>query len=92
MGGTLHLSTDAYEFRNEMGAIIDASPNPTPPTALPTPLESFREFLRHVALPPSPHRGWPHHLEEIAAILEALVLSHRTGQPESPDRLRTLRR
>jgi len=103
-GGTLRLSTDAYEFRDDAGALIDSSTNPclsplAPPIENrtsnienPLPLATLRDFLRHCALPPSPHRGWPHHLEEISATLEALVVSHRTGQPESPDRLRRLRR
>jgi predicted dehydrogenase len=92
-GGTLRLSADAYEFRDDAGNIIDASsPTDAAAASVPAPLGALREFLRHYALPPSPHRGWPHHLEEIAAILEALVVSHRTGQPESPDRLRRLRR
>ena len=92
-GGTLRITTDAYEFRDDAGNFVDAStPSSEPPAIAPVPLAVLREFLRHFALPPSPHRGWPHHLEETAATLEALVVSHRTGQPESPDRLRHLRR
>jgi hypothetical protein len=55
-------------------------------------LGTLRRFLEQYALQPSPHRGWEHHLEEIAATMEALVVSHRTGQAESPERLRKLRR
>jgi len=102
-GGTLRLAADTYEFRDETGALIDAGPTAgatkddrsgeaSGGTPNADPLAALREFLRHQALPPSPHRGWPHHLVEIAATLEALVVSHRTGQPESPDRLRLLRR
>jgi predicted dehydrogenase len=102
-GGTLRLSTGAYEFRDDAGRIIDARADardigaPDSGAAVPgepdaDPLAALREFLRHQALPPSPYRGWPHHLVEIAATLEALVVSHRTGQPESPERLRRLRR
>lgn len=91
--GTLRLSAGgggAYEFRDESGKLIDATPA-TPTGAEPV-VESLREFLRQFTLPDSPHRGRPHLLEEIAATLEAMVVSHRTGQPESPDRLRRLRR
>ncbi len=97
-GGTLRLSHDTYEFRDDTGKLIDSSPPIlTPPienqkSKIENPQATLREFLRHFDLPPSPHRGWPHHLEEIAATLEALIVSHRTGQPESPDRLRRLRR
>lgn len=55
-------------------------------------LHTLREFIRQYTLPPSPHRGWEHHLEEIAATMEAFIVSHRTGQPESPERFRHLRR
>jgi hypothetical protein len=54
--------------------------------------ETLREFLRHYVLPPSPHRGWEQRLVDIAATMEALIVSHRTGQAESPERLRQLRR
>jgi hypothetical protein len=68
-----------------------------PPASFPSPrasqaLQTLREFLRQYTLPASPHRGWEHHLEEIAATMEALIVSHRTGQPESPERFRHLRR
>jgi predicted dehydrogenase len=98
-GGTLKLNTQAYEFRDADGELIDAGP---PPASAPSisprgdaagePLKTLRRFLEQYALPPSPHRGWEHHLEEIAATMEALVVSHRTGQAESPERLRKLRR
>ena len=88
--GTLRLSAGAYEFRDESGKLIDAAP-PAGDATEPV-LDSLRDFLRQFALPASPHRGRPHLLEEIAATLEAMVVSHRTGQPESPDRLRRLRR
>jgi predicted dehydrogenase len=102
-GGTLRLAADTYEFRDDAGCLIDAgsaadagkgpgSSGMSVGASDADPLAAFREFLRHQAMPSSPHRGWTHHLVEIAATLEALVVSHRTGQPESPDRLRLLRR
>ena len=99
-GGTLRLSAESYEYRDEAGQIIDAWPAlgnhgaPAAEARAPDaePLAALREFLRHQGLPPSPQRGWPHLLVEIAATLEALVVSHRTGQPEAPEQLRRLRR
>jgi predicted dehydrogenase len=62
-----------------------------PPRLSPA-LQTLREFLRQYTLPPSPHRGWEHRLEDVAATMEALIVSHRTGQAESPERFRRLRR
>ena len=92
-GGTVRLTSDTYEFRDAEGQLIDSSPS-APATAGPRgeALATLKEFVRHYALPPSPHRGWPHRLEDIAATMEALVVSHRTGQAESPERFRHLRR
>ena len=92
-GGTLHLHAHAYEFRDADGKLIDAGPASmalNPPAV--QVIETLREFLRQYTLPTSPHRGWEHRLEDIAATLEAIVVSHRTGQAESPERFRRLRR
>ncbi|HVT82410.1 MAG TPA: hypothetical protein VHM90_17340 [Phycisphaerae bacterium] len=96
-GGTLKLNTQAYEFRDADGELIDAGPPVSGSRSASgegrgEALGTLRRFLEQYALPPSPHRGWEHHLEEIAATMEALVVSHRTGQAESPERLRKLRR
>ena len=53
---------------------------------------ALREFLRQFAEPASPQTGWDLRMEEVAATMEAVVVSHRTGQPESPERFRRLRR
>lgn len=90
-GGSIILQNDTYDFRDPDGKQIDAT-TPLEPLPTHTPTEILREFLRHFSLAPSPHRGWEHHLEEVAATMEALVVSHRTGQAESPDRFRRLRR
>jgi predicted dehydrogenase len=101
-GGTIKLNSHAYEFRDADGHLIDAGPPPNAtegihagasirPARSPA-LDTLREFLRHYSLPPSPHRGWEHRLEDVAATMEALVVSHRTGQAESPERFRKLRR
>ncbi len=55
-------------------------------------LEHLQQFVAHLQAPVSPTRGWPHYLEETAASVEAMLVSNRTGQSESPERLRKLRR
>ncbi len=105
-GGTLRLGTHAYEFHDAAGKLIDQGPAEKGPAAQEPPpaggenstnprgqaLRTLREFIRHYQLPPSPHRGWEHRLEDIAAALEAIVVSNRTGQAESPGRFRRHRR
>jgi predicted dehydrogenase len=90
-GGTLKQDTRAYEFRDADGELIDAGTEGGG-AAEKGPVPLLREFLRQYAAPPSPHRGWDLRLEEVAATMEALVVSHRTGQAESPERFRRLRR
>ena len=100
-GGTVKLEAHAYDFRDGEGKLIDAGRNErragADRLAVETEagtgaLETLREFLRHFRLPASPHRGWPHRLREVAASMEALLVSHRTGQAESPERFLQLRR
>ncbi len=99
-GGTVKLEANAYDFRDADGKVIDAAINEEPNASIPPSsadtgagaLATLREFLRHFALPPSPHRGWRHRLEEVSAAMEALIVSHRTGQAESPERFLQLRR
>ena len=92
--GTLQLEADSYEFRDADGKVIDEGPAvvTTAKRVEERAVESLREFLRHLAMPPSPHRGWEHRLEETAAVMEAMVVSHRTGQGESPEKFLSLRR
>jgi predicted dehydrogenase len=99
--GTVKLEANAYDFRDAEGKVIDSSGmaerasgakerellNP-----MASAIETLREYLRHFVLPVSPHRGWEHRLEEVAATMEAVIVSHRTGQAESPERFRGLRR
>jgi len=90
-GGTVKLEPDNYEFRDPDGKLIDAG-RVDAILAGSGAVETLREFLRHFTAPPSPARGWKHNLVEIAATMEALVVSHRTGQAESPEAFRRLRR
>jgi len=54
--------------------------------------DELRECLTQLESPPSPHRGWEHHLPAISATLEAMIVSQRTGQAEAPERFLSLRR
>ncbi|HUO10392.1 MAG TPA: Gfo/Idh/MocA family oxidoreductase [Phycisphaerae bacterium] len=94
--GTVTLETNAYDFRDAEGRVIDSSAGAETgrgkldPKAIA--METLRKFLDHFGQQPSPHRGWEHRLEEVAATMEAMIVSHRTGQAESPERFRGLRR
>ena len=55
-------------------------------------MEALREFLRTFGSGAAAGGGRDLRLEEVAATMEALVVSHRTGQAESPERFRRLRR
>jgi hypothetical protein len=100
-GGTVKLEAQGYEFRDGEGKLIDAgrserragADRPAGEAGTGSgALDTLREYLRHFQLPASPHRGWPHRLREVAASMEALLVSHRTGQAESPERFLQLRR
>jgi predicted dehydrogenase len=99
--GTIKLQPDAYECRDNDGKLLDAgrAHESIPPRTAEAPaatantaLETLKEFLNHYNQPTSPVRGWNHRLPEIAATMEALIVSHRTGQAESPERFHALRR
>ncbi len=98
-GGTVKLEAETYDFRDAEGKLIDqsaaelsATPNTAVPSAGASALATLREYFRHFSMPASPHRGWPHRLAEVSATMEALIVSHRTGQAESPERFLQLRR
>jgi len=91
-GGTVKLEPDAYEFRDVDGKLIDAGRAGEKEGNGSRAMDTLKEFLRHFSQAPSPARGWDHRLHDIAATMEALVVSHRTGQAESPERFRQLRR
>jgi predicted dehydrogenase len=98
-GGTVKLEAHAYDFRDADGKLIDAGRSDSSTGgradgqgAGSSALDTLREYLRHFQLPSSPQRGWKHRLREVAATMEALIVSHRTGQAESPERFLQLRR
>ena len=89
--GTLQLDEKAYRFADEQGKLIDEGTT-APSIGSARALAELREFIDHLGQAPSPHRGWEHDLETVAATMEAMVVSHRTGQAESPERFLVLRR
>jgi predicted dehydrogenase len=93
--GSARLQPDAYDLRDLDGKLLDSghvAEAPAGSAAGGSPLETLRAFLQEFVLPASPLRGWEHRLPEIASTMEALLVSHRTGQAESPERFRALRR
>jgi len=92
-GGSVFLQTNVYAFHNEHGLLIDALPPPpqVPPSSVQA-AGTLREFLDHFRQPTSPVRGWDQRLVQIAATMEAMLVSQRTGQAESPERFVHLRR
>jgi predicted dehydrogenase len=94
--GTVKLEANAYDFRDTEGRVIDSSAGSKgidgDRDAQSGGVGTLRRFLEHFEQQPSPHRGWEHRLEEVAATMEAMIVSHRTGQAESPERFRGLRR
>ncbi len=89
--GTLQLDETHYRFADAYGKLIDQGGTPQC-TGAQRALVELKEFIEHFEQPASPHRGWEHLLEPVAAMMEAMVVSHRTGQPESPERFLQLRR
>ena len=89
--GSARVEDYACESRDADGKLLDSTRYP-----LPGPAEAaavaLREFLAQFTAPTSPHRGWTHRVDKIAASMEALIVSHRTGQPESPAKFLSLRR
>lgn len=89
--GTLRLDEESYVFSDPDGKLIDEG-RPLAATGVERAVEELGEFLEHLQAQPSPHRGWEHRLTGIAATLEAMLVSHRTGQAESPERFLAIRR
>ncbi len=89
--GTLHLDEQQYRFADSKGQLIDEG-RPSAATGPERAAEELREFIEQFTAPPSPHRGWEHRLESVACCLEAMMVSHRTGQSEAPERFLALRR
>ncbi|HVX85340.1 MAG TPA: hypothetical protein VH253_11210 [Phycisphaerae bacterium] len=88
--GIAQLSPESYSFHDGGGRLIDEGS--APPAGAGTVVDTLRQFLRAFAAPASAARARDLQLEAVAATMEALVVSHRTGQPESPERFRRLRR
>ena len=87
----LRLDEQHYHFTKSTGELIDEGAVP-PMSGAARAADELLECLAQLAAPPSPHRGWEHRLQAIAATLEAMVVSQKTGQAEAPERFLNLRR
>ena len=84
-GGSLEVSADSCLIRDPDGNVIDRTECSTPPpTAAIKQLEAFVQAVTGEART-YPCSGWENLLT--MAVMEAIYLSDRTGQPESPIRL-----
>jgi predicted dehydrogenase len=90
-GCTARIEAERYEFHDGEGRLMDEG-SAEEKQGTGGAGEALREFLHHFQMPASPVRGWEHRLEAVAATMEAVVVSHRTGQAESPERFWRLRR
>lgn len=89
--GVARVADLACSAHDTSGRVLDETQYP-PVAPTDRALATLKVFLEQFLAPPSPHRGWPHRLVETAACMEAAVVSHRTGQPESPEKFLSLRR
>ncbi|MGC9260030.1 MAG: Gfo/Idh/MocA family oxidoreductase [Phycisphaerae bacterium] len=89
--GRVKLSEFSYRWASARDTIIDEDSTPPLSGALQV-LSELENFCRHFTAVPSPHRGWPHLLPETAAMMTAMIVSHRTGMAESPQHFRRLNR
>lgn len=82
--GALHLEATSVIRHDSRGEVIEA--RPLPQVHLEWELQHFAEMIAATTDAEMPHRGLDRHLM-VSAVLEALYLSARTGQPEDPRRL-----
>ena len=89
--GRVKLSEFSYRWTSARDQVTeDDSTAPTSYVA--QALRELENFCRHFTAASSPHRGWPHLLPETAAMMTAMIVSHRTGMAESPQHFRGLNR
>ena len=89
--GSLRLDGNRYSFCDADGKVIEEGSS-SRETGVDQALGTLRRFIEQYQSQPSPHRGWEHRLEVIASVMEAMVVSHRTGSAENPEKFRDLRR
>ncbi len=89
--GRLKLSEFSYRWTSARENLTDEDSTP-PLSASAQALRELENFCRHFTAAPSPHRGWLHLLPETAAMMTAMIVSHRTGMAESPQHFRSLNR
>ncbi len=81
--GSVRMQDDQYQFADIHAAPVDADTIPRP-SAEQLARQAIEDFVRHFTAVPSSHRGRRHRLLETAAMMMAMFVSNRTGQPESP--------
>ncbi|HTV46964.1 MAG TPA: Gfo/Idh/MocA family oxidoreductase [Phycisphaerae bacterium] len=81
--GRLKLAENSYNFLSSDGKIQEQDIQTSAP-AWKNALTELEEFCRQFTASTSPHRGWPHLLTQTAAMMTAMIVSHRTGTAESP--------
>ncbi len=89
--GSLRLDGERYSFCDADGKVIDEGVS-NRESGVEQATATLRRFVEQYEAKPSPARGWAHRLGEIASVMEAMVVSHRTDAAESPERFRLLRR
>ena len=89
--GRVKLSDFSYRWTSARDSLKEED-STAPISCAAQALRELENFCRHFNSAPSPHRGWPHLLPETAAMMTAMVVSHRTGMAESPQHFRGLNR
>jgi predicted dehydrogenase len=89
--GRVKLSEFSYRWTSARDKLTEED-STAPTTYVAQALRELENFCRHFTAAPSPHRGWPHLLPETAAMMTAMIVSHRTGMAESPQHFRGLNR
>ena len=89
--GRVTLYEFSYRWTSARDNLADEDCAP-PLSAVAQALTELENFCRQITAAPSPHRGWTHLLPETAAMMTAMIVSHRTGMAESPQHFHRLNR
>lgn len=86
--GRLTVSDDGFEWRDEIGAVVDSS-SPTSPAPTWTAFKALSEALGRFLDPATPPDA-PTDLPAVLSMAQAVLLATRTSQPESPATIRRM--
>ncbi len=89
--GRVKLSEFSYHWASSRDELIEED-STAPTTYAAQALKELENFCRQFTTASSSHPGWPHLLPETAAMMTAMIVSHRTGMAESPQHFRGLNR